>query len=217
MSNSNPVSDTDWSPRRKVIASLLIVGYLAVVIVPPLAGPPPASDLARMAFGPLRPFIHGLGLDHGYRFFAPNPGPGHSIRWVVTRPDGSTLSGSTPDRDADWPRLLYHRRFMVAEKVADRIPPPDVPEEIRREAKADWEPLVRGVARHLLDVTGGSTVRLEMVEHFLPGPEDVVRGETMPDIVTPLGTYARASGAADRGAVAAGSGVSAATPTGARP
>ncbi|MFM9059593.1 MAG: hypothetical protein ACKOSQ_10805 [Planctomycetaceae bacterium] len=217
MSTSTPHSDTDWSPRRKVIASLLIVGYLAVVIVPPLAGPPPASDLARMAFGPLRPFIHALGLDHGYRFFAPNPGPGHSIRWVVTRADGSTVSGSTPDRDADWPRLLYHRRFMVAEKVADRIPPADVPEEIRREARADWEPLVRGVARHLLDVTGGTSVRLEIVEHFLPGPDDVVRGEIRPDTVTPLGTFTRASGAADHGAVATDTSVSEATPPGARP
>lgn len=217
MNHSTLHSESEWSPRRKAIASLLIVAYLAVVIVPPLAGPPPASELARIAFGPLRPFIHGLALDHGYRFFAPNPGPGHSIRWVVTRADGSTVSGSTPDRDADWPRLLYHRRFMVAEKVSDRIPPADVPEDIRREAKADWQPLVRGVARHLLESNDGATVRLEMVEHFLPAPDEVVRGETRPDTVTPLGTYARAPGAAGPAAIAAETSVSEVTQPGARP
>ena len=174
--------------------SLALVVYLAAVIVPPLAGPPPASDLARAALDPLRPLVHALGLDHGYRFFAPNPGPGHSIRWTVTRADGSTASGSIPDRDADWPRLLYHRRFMVPEKIAARVPPADAPEEVRREARADWEPLVRGVARNLLRATGAATVRLELVEHYLPDPGEVVRGEAGADAVTPLGTYARTSG-----------------------
>jgi hypothetical protein len=189
-----PHSSSGWPRPLKAGVSLALVVYLAAVIVPPLAGPPPASDLARAALDPLRPLVHSLGLDHGYRFFAPNPGPGHSIRWTVTRADGSTASGSIPDRDADWPRLLYHRRFMVPEKIAGRVPPTDAPEEVRREARTDWEPLVRGVARSVLRTTGAATVRLELVEHYLPDPGEIVRGETGTDAVTPLGTYARASG-----------------------
>jgi len=180
-----------WPRLLKIAASLAIVVYLAVVIVPPLAGPPPASDLARAALDPLRPLVHALGLDHGYRFFAPNPGPGHAIRWTVTRPDGATVSGSIPDRDADWPRLLYHRRFMVPEKLAARVPPTDAPEQVQRDARADWEPLARGVARNVLRATDGHTVRLELVEFYLPDPGETQRGERGADIVVSLGTYTR--------------------------
>ena len=183
--------DIRWPWPLKAVASLLIALYLAAVIVPPLAGPPPASDLARAVLDPLRPLVHALALDHGYRFFAPNPGPGHSIRWTVARTDGTTASGSIPDRDADWPRLLYHRRFMVAEKLANRVPPADAPAEVRQEARADWEPIARGVARNLLRATGAESVRLELVEHYLPDPGEVVRGERGADVVTPLGTFAR--------------------------
>jgi hypothetical protein len=186
--------DARWPWPLKAVVSLALLVYLAAVIVPPLAGPPPASDLARAALDPLRPIVHALGLDHGYRFFAPNPGPGHTIRWTATRADGSTASGSIPDRDADWPRLLYHRRFMVPEKIASRVPPADAPADVQREARADWEPLVRGVARNLIRANGATTVRLELVEHYLPDPGEVVRGEQGADAVTPLGTYARATG-----------------------
>ena len=192
--DASPQSDRRWPWPLKAVVSLALVVYLAAVIVPPLAGPPPASDLARAALDPLRPLVHALGLDHGYRFFAPNPGPGHSIRWSLTRADGSTASGTIPDRDADRPRLLYHRRFMVPEKIAARVPPADAPPEVQREARVDWEPLVRGVARNLLRTHGGASVRLELVEHYLPGPGEVVRGEAGADAVTPLGTYARSSG-----------------------
>lgn len=191
--NVSSQSDRRWPWPLKAIVSLALVVYLAAVIVPPLAGPPPASDLARTALDPLRPLVHALGLDHGYRFFAPNPGPGHSIRWSLTRPDGSTVSGTIPDREADWPRLLYHRRFMVPEKIAARVPPADAPAEVQREARSDWEPLVRGVARNLLRSHGGAAVRLELVEHYLPDPGEVVRGEHGADAVTPLGSFTRAT------------------------
>jgi len=183
-----------WPRPLKAVVSLALVVYLAAVIVPPLAGPPPASDLARAALAPLRPVVHALGLDHGYRFFAPNPGPGHSIRWSLTRSDGSTASGTIPDRGADWPRLLYHRRFMVPEKIAARVPPADAPAEVRRDARVDWEPLVRGVARNLLREHDGTTVRLELVQHYLPDPGEVVRGEQGSDALTPLGTFTRMAG-----------------------
>jgi hypothetical protein len=183
-----------WSAAARLIASLAILVYLAAVIVPPLAGPPPASGLAGRLMQPLRPLVGFLYLGHGYRFFAPDPGPGHSIRWTMQLADGSTRSGSIPDRDGDWPRLLYHRRFMVAEKIAALVPPPDAPEGVRFAARHDWQPLVKGVAGNLLATHGGTQVRLEMVEHFLPGPEDVIQQKTEPDFVTPLGTYARVQG-----------------------
>lgn len=179
-----------WPRWLRVVASLAIGIYLLAVVLPPLAGPPPSSALANRLIQPFRPLVGGLSLGHGYRFFAPDPGPGHSIRWTVTRPDSSTLSGTTPDAVGDWPRLLYHRRFMVAEKIAPLVPPADAPAEIRARAKADWLPLVKGVAANLLRANGGERITLEMVEHYLPGPEEVAEGRGGEDLVTRLGTFA---------------------------
>ena len=186
---------TSQAIRRplRLMASLAILTYLAAVIIAPLSGPPPATDLSQAILQPFRPLLGGLYLGHGYRFFAPDPGPGHSLRWTITRPDGTTLAGTTPDAERDWPRLLYHRRFMVAEKIAPLVPPPDAPAEIRAQARADWLPLVKGVAGNLLRTHGGDRISLEMVEHYLPGPTEVAEGRTGPDLVTPLGTFARAT------------------------
>lgn len=183
-----------WPGPVRAAASVAIAVYLAAVVAPPLAGPPPASLLAERIMQPLRPLVGALYLGHGYRFFAPNPGPGHSIRWTVTMPDGSTRSGSIPDRDGDWPRLLYHRRFMVAEKLDALVPSPDAPAEVSRRAKASWLPLVKGVAGNLLRHTGGTSVTLERVEHYLPDPAEVTAGTGGADVVTPLGSYAWAGG-----------------------
>jgi hypothetical protein len=173
----------------KLIASAAIAVYLAAVVVPPLAGPPPASALAGAVMRWMRPLVGLLHLGHGYRFFAPNPGPGHSIRWSLVRSDGSTVSGTIPDAAGDRPRLLYHRRFMVSEKLAALVPPADVPVEIREQAKRDWGPLVAGIAANLLRAERGTQVTLDLVEHFLPGPEEVLGGIVEPDLVVPLGTY----------------------------
>jgi hypothetical protein len=191
------VSRFSWPPAMRLVVSLALVAYLAAVIVPPLAGPPPASDLAMAALQPLRPLVGALFLGHGYRFFAPNPGPGHSIQWTMKMADGSTRQGSIPDRDADWPRLLYHRRFMISEKIAAFVPPPDAPVDVRQQSRGDWQPLVKDVAGHLLHRYGGAQVTLQMTEHYLPDPEELSRTEQGGteqgrDTVTPLGTYALA-------------------------
>ena len=205
-----PASPNRWSPAARLAASVPIVAYLAAVVLPPLAGPPPASELANRLLQPWRPLVGALYLGHGYRFFAPDPGPGHSIRWTVERADGTRLSGSLPDRAADRPRLLYHRRFMIAEKIAPLVPPVDAPAEVRRDARAAWLPLVKGVAGQLLERHDGARVTLELVEHYLAAPEELIAveegraGERSPrggaqapdmaDIVTPLGSFALAEG-----------------------
>ena len=171
-------------PAARGLASVAIVTYLAAVVIPPLAGPPPASALAAALIQPFRPLVGGLHLGHGYRFFAPDPG-----------------TGTIPDRAADRPRLLYHRRFMIPEKIAAFVPPPDAPEEVQREAKREWLPLVKGVAGQLLERHGGTRVELQLVEHYLPLPEEIVRASepgdapSMADLIMPLGTYTLAADA----------------------
>jgi hypothetical protein len=167
-----------------------ILLYLALVIAPPLAGPAPSSALATWLIQPLRPLVGALYLGHGYRFFAPDPGPGHAIRWAMRMPDGTSRTGVLPDPAVDRPRLLYHRRFMIAEKISGLVPSADAPEEVRRGAKPQWQPLVMGVAGQLLRRHGGVEVELSMIEFDLPSPEDVLAGKSAPDVETPLGVYA---------------------------
>ena len=201
-----------WSPLVKCVVSLAIAGHLAAVVLPPLASPPPASLLANEAIQPFRPYVGLLYLWHGYRFFAPDPGPGHSLRWSLVNTRGEQLSGSLPDSANDWPRLLYHRRFMIAEKLAGMIPPVEAPVAIQREAKRRWGPLAQAVAAELLTRHEGVTVRLEMVEHYLPTPADVSdRRAGRPaapgaweDRSTPLGTYALVAPGSDRAGAASG-------------
>lgn len=191
--HSADVRPPDWTRVGKGAASAAILLYLAVVAVPPLAGPSPSSELAARMIQPLRPLVGALYLGHGYRFFAPDPGPGHAIRWSMRMPDGSTRDGTLPDPAVDRPRLLYHRRFMIAEKISGMVPAADAPEELRREAKPRWQPLVAGVAGQLLRRHGGIEVELTMVEFDLPTPEASIAGTVAPDVETPLGIYALAA------------------------
>jgi len=191
-------SPAGWPAAVRAVASLAIVLHLLGVILPPLAGPPPASLLANQAIQPFRPYVGLLYLGHGYRFFAPDPGPGHSLRFAVIQRDGGIVEGSIPDADRDRPRLLYHRRFMIPEKLAALVPPPDAPAQIRREAKRDWLPLVRAIAGELLRRHDGLTASIDLVEHDLPTPADMLEakragegGEYLgDDLVIPLGTFA---------------------------
>ena len=178
-----------WPPLARLLASLLILLYLAAVLLPPLAGPPPASELASVMLQPFRPLVGSLSLSHGYRFFAPNPGPGHSIRWTITTADGGQATGIIPDAERDWPRLLYHRRFMIPEKLAAFVPLPEAPAELRQEAIRDWQPLVEDIATRLLARYGGSEVSLDLIEHYLPDTFEVREGRGGDDLVMPLGRY----------------------------
>jgi hypothetical protein len=96
---------------------------------------------------------------------------------------------------------------MIPEKLAPLVPPSDAPAELRRDARADWLPLVKDVAGQLLARHEATRVELTLVEHYLPTPEDLIaveQGSTIPgaggadpmaDTVIPLGTFARAGGA----------------------
>jgi hypothetical protein len=92
----------------------MIIAYLFVV----LAGPATStinSEVAEVYRRATEPARQALYLDHGYRFFAPNPGPSHILKYEIGMPDKTTVSGQIPDRDKFWPRVHYHRWFMLSE------------------------------------------------------------------------------------------------------
>lgn len=101
------------------MASVLIALHLVAVFLSPCAGPPPASDLERGAASLFEPYLQAAYLNHGYRFFAPNPGPGQLVRVEYELPDGSTRSERYPDPERHSPRLHYHRYLILAAYLSD--------------------------------------------------------------------------------------------------
>ena len=89
----NKITGCHWPVAIRLFVSLLVTIYILAVALPPLAGPPPASELASVILQPFRPLVGAFSLSHGYRFFAPNPGPGHSIQWTLTTDAGTILKG----------------------------------------------------------------------------------------------------------------------------
>jgi hypothetical protein len=125
-----------WPPHRRLAASALIALHVTAVFLPPLA------FACRGEFGSSSPFADGLAswlrpysqlmyLDHGYFFFAPNPGPSHLVRYRAEFDDGRPpVEGTFPHLATQRPRLIYHRHFMLAEYLHALYAPPEPPPEI---------------------------------------------------------------------------------------
>lgn len=136
---SDPVSNTaaavpTWSPTARRIASVLIALHIAAVFVAPFAfacrTPSGASPFADGLMGWFRPYIDLMYLNHGYAFFAPDPGPSHLVRYRITfNDDRPPIEGIFPDLRTQRPRLLYHRHFMISTMLQDLFIPAEPPPE----------------------------------------------------------------------------------------
>src|SRR5262245_33605165 len=89
--------------RWRVLLSALIAFHLGAVFVSPWAVPP-SSQLSRDTYAIFEPYINAVYLRHGYRFFAPAPGPSHLIGYELTFADGARREGRFPDLQDQWPR-----------------------------------------------------------------------------------------------------------------
>jgi hypothetical protein len=195
-----------WPTGWKLLASGLVLLHCTAVFVPPFAfactvggSSSPFAD-ACMAW--LRPYVSLLYLDHGYFFFAPNPGPSHLVQYRLEFDDGRPpVTGRFPDLARQRPRLLYHRHFMLAEALHSRFVPPEPPPEPSpppltataeqraqyaltqasyQAALADWrlrrrqyEAMRDSIAAHLRHVYGADRVTLTRIEHRLALPDEV--------------------------------------------
>ncbi len=169
-----------WACRG--IGCLLALHCLAILVGP--WSVPPSSLLSRDVYGLFEPYVEATFLNHGYHFFAPDPGPSHLVRYEVVRKDGSEVKGYFPDRDQNWPRLMYHRHFMMTEHLNGFLESGD--RELADKHSASY-------ANHLNRVHRGKEVRLFLVRHQLPSPEEVVKGMKLDDPSLyrekPLGTF----------------------------
>ena len=96
---------------------MAISAYLIVVLLGPLSNPVASENLTRPLAQTVSPVHQAMFLGHGYRFFGPDPGPSHIIEYKIDLENGESVTGIFPDRDHTWPRLLYHRWFMLSEKI----------------------------------------------------------------------------------------------------
>ena len=130
-------------------------------------------------------------LNHGYRFFAPNPGPSHLVRYEIDLKSGGQIDGKFPDADEQFPRLLYHRFFMVSEtafNLAEPVfqqPTPGSISELEQtefdKQKAAADSLAQSIARRLAQDYDAKNIRLFLVTHEIPFPNDVLAGQELDD------------------------------------
>jgi hypothetical protein len=143
-----------------------LVFHLAAIIIAP-ASVAPSSELIQSGWGLFRPYLELLYLNHGYHFFAPEPGESSLLAYDVERPDGTVLHGRIPNRGIV-PRLLYHRHFMLTEHMRD------AGEDIEQ----DW---ITSYAEHLCHKYGAARVKLTGQIHSLPTMEKVRAGARLDD------------------------------------
>jgi hypothetical protein len=181
-----------WPLGLRIFVSLLVTFHVIAVFVGPWSAiPEQASPLAQNFRQYMSWYIDPLYLSNGYRFFAPEPGPSHLVRYEVTRRDGKVVRGRFPDRETEWPRLLYHRYFMLSETINSMRPPRSVPARER----LTYDLYVRSYARHLARQFDARQVKLFLMEHAIPSIEAIQSGKialtqehTYQEL--PLGTFA---------------------------
>lgn len=77
---------------------------------------PPVSPLLQDGYRLALPYNELLFLNHGYHYFAPDPGASTLISYSIPREGDAPIVGRFPNVSIR-PRLLYHRYFMLAENL----------------------------------------------------------------------------------------------------
>jgi hypothetical protein len=166
------VASPTLGPWLKGLLSAAIVCHLTAVFVGPWAMPPQGSELARAIAGSMQPYLQAAFLNNGYRFFAPEPGPGHLVRYEVQAGDGRRVEGFFPDRNSERPRLLYHRYFMLSEFLNSISHPAAV--ELAEQYQQSY-------AGHLIHKYDAQSVKLYLRRHRLPSMAEVRGGMSLDD------------------------------------
>ncbi|NQV26466.1 MAG: hypothetical protein HQ518_19085 [Rhodopirellula sp.] len=181
------------SRRVRGVVSVLLILHLVAIASAPLAMEP-ASLPAQKVFAVFRPYLDAAFLNHGYHFFAPEPGPSHLIRYELTFSDGRVENGILPDPAKQRPRLNYHRHFMLSE-FANTLAVDD-------SQQSTLQTLSRSFARHLMNERQAESATLFLRRHYIPSPQQVQAGTELDAdelyAERPLGTFSLAESAVVR-------------------
>lgn len=139
----------------------------------------------------MKPYSQWLYLNHGYFFFAPNPGPGHLIQCTLSTTASDESSDKEPgqvlllpDRNEHWPRLLYHRYFMLSEFYTSRYAPEQVTQDLKKDLefmqtwasdKELYDQIRTSITSSIKQTLGKETVELRRVERLLPDSQQVLK------------------------------------------
>ncbi|MEM0925236.1 MAG: hypothetical protein AAGJ83_04295, partial [Planctomycetota bacterium] len=170
----------------KWVVSLLVLYHLLAVVLPPLAFQTTTmgerSPLLDRLIRPFEGYGQFLYLDRGYAFFAPDPGPSHLFQAAVGTDEGTLKETLYPNLELQWPRLLYHRHFMLAEFLNEIYVPPGPPNDlvetdpqaamIWRQQRGRYEWVRQSIVDHLSHVHNGSSAAIIRVEHGIPSLSD---------------------------------------------
>ena len=132
------------------VLSLWLMFHVFAVFISP-AAMPPSSPLLEDGHQIALPYNEALFLNHGYHFFAPDPGASRLIAWEVPRDGDAPAIGRFPDVSIQ-PRLLYHRYFMLAENVW----------AFDEETQQD---ILKAYARHLAHQFGSDRISISRLSH----------------------------------------------------
>ena len=182
MISSAPMSDprpaggqpTPESPQRRgllrTLAFVLVNCWLVFHLTGIAAAPAtvgPSSGTARTVFSVSEPYLQCLYLNHGFHYFAPQPGYSNLVDWSAKRADGTEVTGRFPNFDIK-PRLLYHRYFMLSEFCGNGTP--DV-----------YDMLSETYAAHLCRRENADESSVKIVRHHLPSMQRIRVGGKLTD------------------------------------
>ena len=179
---AKPRKSGQWPLFVRILVSLFVLFHLFAVFIAPMSmavalvprreiDRPLAVAVAQQP--PVQWYLDALYLNHGYSFFAPDPGEGHLIRFQVYDDRGAVIKeGEFPSKTDYFPRLRYHRYFMLAEQC-----------QIGANSEAadkQWQQAyLKNYAQELLREYGGQTVRVQRWVHWPLHREDAARDQPM--------------------------------------
>jgi hypothetical protein len=148
-------------PALKILISVWIVFHFTAIFLAALSigvSSPLVIDIAQRP--PVQWYLDALYLNQGHSFFAPEVGPGHLIRYELFDGRGQVLEqGELPNRKEHWPRLRYHRHFMLADQA---VQPGD--EKIAQMWQRKY---LETYARHVLRMNeNAASVRVRRFAHW---------------------------------------------------
>lgn len=196
MQSQPPVAGTSIPKHWRIVISALLLIHILIVVLANWTAVPPESPL-RESFreSPIYPYVVATSLNQGYRFFAPDPGPSHVIKYEIFDDQGKPIKlagdedtvGYLPPVDlrvgllSGKPRLLYHRYFMLTEQIPN-MPHPDLPPDRAAVNEPRLKKTMNSYAQELMRRNNGSRIKMTYLEHIFPDPDAFLEGkESMTD------------------------------------
>ena len=129
-------------PAVRAVVSLLVALHVFGRVSRPVGDAAAASQLAADVARVFQPYLDALSLANGYRFFAPEPGPSHLVRYEVTLADGTLKTGEFPDRQVSTSRgcsiIAISCSASSSTRSAARTPPASAPRPMPRAMPNTW-------------------------------------------------------------------------------